>query len=379
MKRNTAEDLSDSSMVAQVVRRAGQPLPPEPEIESADGKLAIPTGSTMFNLALSDRARGGIVVGKIMNLIGDSHSGKTLTALNGMAEACQLPEFNKYELILDDVEEANEFDIKKMFGNRLFCRLRSPNTNPRKTASSNSEGMEDFHCNLRRAIDAGKPFIYVLDSFDALTSDAEGKKTDEILAAHDAGKEVKGTYAMDKPKAISMMLRQVKSDIAATQSVLIIISQTRDNIDPSSFQKRTRSGGRALKFYSTYEVWMAVGDKYKAKDRIIGADCITKCTKNKLTGKIREVYFPIYYSYGIDDIGSIIDFLVAEEHWTSERAGKNTPAIITAKELRLTKTRTQLIEYIEDMHCENQLEALAEKVWREIEESIKLDRRPRYE
>ena len=54
---------------------AGQVRAHSKERESAveSSRLLIPSGSTMLNLAISDKARGGYGAGKIVNLVGDSN------------------------------------------------------------------------------------------------------------------------------------------------------------------------------------------------------------------------------------------------------------------------------------------------------------------
>ena len=93
-----------------------------------------------------------------------------------------------------------------------------------------------------------------------------------------------------------------------------------------------------------------------------------------MTGKIRQIDFPIYYDYGVDDIGSCIDFLVSEKVWPK---GSGT---VTASTIGLEKMRTsKLIETIEnstDLH-QQMIEEVG-RVWGEIEESLKLHRKGRF-
>ena len=53
--------------------------------ESQNGKLWVPSGSILFNLACSDRYSGAYLEGRMINLVGDSSSGKSFLALSGMA------------------------------------------------------------------------------------------------------------------------------------------------------------------------------------------------------------------------------------------------------------------------------------------------------
>lgn len=331
----------------------------------------LSTGSTLLDLACSDSSKGGFALGRMVNLIGDSSSGKTLLCLSLLAEACSNPRFDDYRIVFDDVEAAMSFDIKRLFGASLDSRIEAPETDDNDEPVC-SDTIQQFQYHALKALDGDRPVIYVLDSFDALSSDEEVKRVGEAMKAYDDGKESKGTYAMEKAKiggrALAMIVRKLKK----TKSIVIIISQTRDNIDPMSFQKKTRSGGKALKFYASHEIWMACGKKIKSKERTIGVDAVVKVTKNKITGKVRDVQFPVFYDYGIDDIGSCIDFMVKEKFWDK------TGLTITAAGLDIVGTRAKLIEQIEAQHLERKMKRALSKAWLQIEDSLKLNRRSRY-
>jgi recombination protein RecA len=334
-------------------------------------RLLIPTGSVLLNLACSDRIDGGWGAGKIANLIGDSSSGKTLLALSMFAECANRPEFDGYDFIYDDVEQACEFDMGKLFGPKVTDRIQAPQYDG--DSKLYSDTIQQFHANVFGAIESGRPFIYVLDSFDALTSVEELGRAEESAKATRDGKELKGSYRMEKPKLTSELLRQIKARLRESNSFLLIISQTRDNIDPMSFEKKTRSGGKALRFYSSHEVWMALAGKIKAKDRVIGSNVKVKVSKNKLTGKQREVQFPIYYDYGVDDLGSCIDFLVSEGYW--QKKGDK----IVAKDLGLEGMRRKLIQDVEgEIGMAQRVYQTTQICWKDVEDSLKLDRKPKY-
>ncbi len=322
-------------------------------------KILIPTGCTLLNLACSDNHLGGYGSGKIVNLIGDSSSGKTLLALSMMAEICKRKELDNYELFYDDVEAALEMDLAKMFGSKTEKRL----------IVKSSDTIEDVYGFLVRTIQQKKPFIYILDSLDALSSQDEHKRSEEY--ARD--KEIGGGFKTEKARMISEMLRVVVRDIKYSDSLVLIISQTRDNLGYGAiFTPRIRSGGKALKFYCTHEIWLAVGKKIKSKDREIGAIVQAKITKNKLTGKYRKVEFPIYTEYGVDSLSANIKFLVENGYWT-KISNK-----IEALDFAFTGTESTLINHIESKNLERELDEIVYKVWGEIEESIKIKRKPKY-
>lgn len=373
-------------LASQVLERSKKQ--PEPVKAHFNPDEFVSSGSTLLNLALTDHPDCGWQRGKMANVIGDSSSGKTFLTLTAFAEAANNDTFDDYDLIMDDAEHANEFNIVKLFGKRVDDRIMPPATT--KDGDDNpSELIEDFHANIRSALKRNRPFMYILDSMDALDSEADQKKIEELHTARAKRKEEEenglerktkeaaGSYGMAKAKKNSEILRDVTGKLEKSDSILLIISQTRDNIDPMSFSTKTRSGGKALKFYATHELWTACGGILKSRERNIGVVCKVKVSKNKITGKVREVEFPIYYDYGIDNIGSIIDFLVKEKCWKKADGGQK---IDPQGDLGLVpSTRAKLIKDIEDGSLEDELNQIVAEEWKAIEDSLKLNRKSKYE
>lgn len=331
---------------------------------------AISSGSTLLNLACTDLPHVCFFKGGYYYLVGDSSSGKTWTSLSCFAEACQNPAFRDYRLILDDVEGGALMDIAHYFGKAVAKRMEK----------LCSRTIQKFYYNLQDALDQKTPFIYVLDSQDALDSISSKKKFSEQREAAEKGEKEVGSYGDGKAKYHSENIRWVLSGLRRTKSILIIIGQTRDNLG-MGFEKKTRSGGKALRFYANLEIWTSVKGKIKkfvrGKDRTIGAQCLAEVKKNRVTGKIgkdRSVLIPIYYDLGIDDIGSCVDFLIAEKHW--ERVSKS---IYDAKDIMFQGSRDKIINYIEEEDLETKIRKIVAKVWKEIEDESLPHRKRRYE
>ena len=329
----------------------------------------IPTGSTLLNLVLSDEISGGWQMGKIANLIGDSSSGKTFIAYSMLAECCYDERFKNHRLIYDDVEAASEFNIGELFG-KLEERIEPPGVADGEPVYSDT--IQDFHYNVIDAIKEKQPFIYVLDSLDALDAKEDQEKIVELMKAHKKGIKAPGTYGMAKPKAMSSILRNIKRSLKDSNSFLLIVSQVRDNIDPMSRAKKTRSGGRALKFYCTHEVWVAHLGAIKSKGLVVGTSSLLKCSKNKLTGKVRECQFDIFYDYGIDDISSMVDFLVDIGVW------KKKKQTIIANGFGISAGRQKLIRTIEEDNLYDDLREMVGTAWRVRESEVKLNRKRKY-
>lgn len=341
----------------------------------------LSSGSTLLNLACSDRPDGAFLPGHYYYLVGDSMSGKTWLSLSCMAEACRNPAFKDYRLIYDDVEGGVQMDLAHYFGKDLVQRLEPPKVD--KQGSIYSDTIENFYFFLSDAIKEGRPFIYILDSQDALSSYQSESKFEQHRkeALHQEG--LSGSYGDGKAKYHSEHLRVVLQGIRRLGSILIVIGQTRDNLG-FGFETKTRSGGRALRFYAHLEIWTSLAGKIKktvrGKERTVGIRCLGEVKKNRFTGKTgkdRSVEFPIYYGLGIDDVGACVDYLISEKHWT-KKTDSDKGKVLDARELLFEGSRAAIIQHIEEEGLEQKLREIVASVWHEIEQECLPHRKLRY-
>lgn len=339
-----------------------------------DESTLLSTGSTLLNLALSDRPCGGFLVGKYYLFVGDSSSGKTWICLTCFAEATISEHFKNYRLIYDNVEDGALMNLEKYFGSGIVERLEPP-AYDENGEPWYSETVEDFYYNVDDAIKQGTPFIYVLDSQDSLTSEAERKKFAKKKTANYSDTTEAGHFTDGKAKMHSENLRRLMAPLRDSNSILIIISQTRDNLG-FGMEKKTRSGGKALRFYAAAELWSAriktLQRDVSGRKRQIGIEAQVKIKKNRITGLESEVSFPIYHSHGMDDIGASIDFLVTEKFW------KKPKQTIKAPEFDFEGTRATLIKHIEDNNLEEELAAVVWEAWEAIRQQSAVKRKNKY-
>jgi len=334
----------------------------------------LSTGSTLLNLACSGRVEGGFLKGHYYFFVGDSNSGKTFIGLSCLAEACINRYFDGYRIIYDDVERKALMNMERFFGWGVAERLESPAVIDGHWAYSDTA--EDFYYHLDDAIQDGRPFIYVLDSQDALSSTAEQEKFIERKDACRKGKDVSGSYGDNKAKVHSSHIRKVVRPLMDTGSILIVLNQTRDSFD--LFERSTHSGGRALKFYASLQLWSSVKGRIertvKGKKRQLGVNCKVQVKKNHIVGWDRTVTVPVYHSYGIDDTGSMVDYLVSEGAWT--RKGNRVEAVGLGP--ACSGTREQVVQRIEGRDLIDDLRTLTGMTWADVEETCRVKRKRRY-
>lgn len=355
--------------------------------EKDDGPqpLHLSTGSTLLNLALTDRYDGGFRSGKYYFIVGDSSSGKTFLSMTCLAEAMQSEDFKDHRIIYDNTEDGMLMDVPRLFGSRVLSRLKPPSWQKvdGEKIPRMSRTIEEFYFHiddhLKKAEKDSSPFIYILDSMDGLDADADQEHFEKSKKAHRENKDASGSYGMAKAKANSTGLRRVRAGLSATGSILIIVGQTRENTKANSpwAPTKTRGGGKALRFYATAEFWSSViGQESKTvrgKKRKIGTQVRLQMQKNRLTGKLHDVELSIYPSYGIDDIGSCITFLISEGWW------KKSKGVITAPELEFKGKQEELAKLCESPKNLRTLRHTTGECWNEIEGSCSLQRTARYE
>jgi recombination protein RecA len=316
---------------------------------STDSQLQfVHTGSTTLDMVLG----GGWPLGRVINVIGDNSSGKTLLAIEGMANfALQYP---KGKIRYREPEAAFLPEYAGALGLPLD---RGELT--RGDGSSGPDTVEKFYNDLDRFLKKlkGNPGMYVLDSLDALSDEAELNRGFG-----------EASYGTGKAKDMSQMFRLVTSRIEESRVCLLIISQTRDRIGVTFGRKYTRSGGRALDFYASIILYLAhikeISRTVEGVKRPVGVQVKAKCTKNKVGLPFRSCEFPIIFGYGIEDISAGLDWLA--EHKRLGLAGLTEREYKDLKKLAL---RTGFSDS-EKAEIRKNVSTAVRKGWLEVEKSF---------
>lgn len=324
----------------------------------------LSSGSTVLNLACTGTKEGAFKKGGIYLMVGDSSSGKSFITRTMFAEACLDSRFDGYDLIDDDPENGANMDYAAYFGDTAAERIQ-------KRASANLEEFYDNLCSRK------EPFVALLDSLDALRSTVELDKAEEDRKARAKGKETKASFGTGKAKANSFHLGVLNQKVVETDSIVILICQTRDNIGlDAMFNPKTRGGGNAPTFFAQMELWTSVRERSKTrhngKDWKTGIVAKVHVKKNRQTGRDRQVLVPLYYASGLSDVDGNVRYLIDSGHW------KVTNGLINAKEFGEKLTAEELVRYVEDNDCEDGLAELVETVWHDIDAATAVVRKSKY-
>jgi len=390
------------------------------------------TGCELLDLVVGGGVGKGYPFGKIINFVGDKSSGKTFLAIEVIASAYHKFGEKNLKWIYDDCESGFSFNTEHLYGFPIIPSLLEE----RRRSST----VEDAYVNIREFAEGlrkNQLGIYVIDSLDGLKSRESNARADEryVRAINERkGKILKskmpGSMNVEKPKYLSQEFFPKLSEIIGnTNCLLIIISQVRQNIDPMSFEKYVRNGGKAMDFYCHTVLWLANISKIKNKGRATGIVVKARTTKSKTPRPYREGYFELKFDYGLDNTATCVDFLFdfrtgkgelikdAKAPWKENKEMN----IANLKEFLATNgieqqyrenihpklkksevvtwieeeadeeirnkfkdefsdslSRETLIEYIEDNNLVEELNKRVEEKWEAIESAIATKRKPKY-
>lgn len=351
------------------------------EIEGNKKKLTkenlISSGSVMLNLHLTGKTFGAFLPGKIYQLVGASTSGKTVTLLHTIANIVNDPKYDDYDIIMDEPEGGNDIDLVEMFGPITASRIKAPKYDE-DGFPIHSITVEEFYDNLVRldkeTKKSGKKFFYFLDSMDGLVSETDISKIEENMELREKDKQIKGSYGMGKASVNSKRLSVTKSCFGRTGNTLFIISQERDDISfGAPMGAKSYSGGKALKFYSTCQIWFRHKEEWKknirGKERPVGNKAVVNLPKNRLTGqKHKKIPLSILFTDGIDNINDMIEYLMDESVITKSGRTLNAEDVF-GEGIKFTEEK--LWNWIYENDKEDVLEDKVQEVYDEIQQEIK--------
>lgn len=255
------------------------------------GLRFIPSGCTTLDLALG----GGWCEDRVANIVGDKSTGKTLCCIEAAANFVR--KYPKSKVRYRELEEA--------FDDGYAAALGMPMKSVDFGKSKRLHTVEDFFADLAQVCEKAKgPELYIIDSLDALSDEAELER--------DMGK---GTYGGDKAKKMSELFRRLIRPLADAHVTLIVVSQVRAKVGHTFGPGRTtmRNGGKAMDFYASQVLYLTqIGKLVRESSgikRAVGVRVIGACDKNKVSLPYRQAEFPIMFGYGIDDTHAMLLFL----------------------------------------------------------------------
>ena len=260
----------------------------------------ISTGSTMLDLAISNKPNGGVAVGKITELNGLEGSGKSLIGSHLLASTQRKDGIAVYidteSAVSPEFLNAIGVDTTKM----LYVHL--------ETVEEIFDTIETIVTKIRES-DKDRLVTILVDSLAAASTKVE----------MDADFDKDG-WATAKAIIISKAMRKITQMIARQKVALVFTNQLRQKLGVMFGDPWTTSGGKALPFHSSVRVRLKnTGQIKDTKKNTIGIKMKAQVIKNRLGPPMRVAEFPLYFDTGIDDYGSWLT--VMKDHKIVKVAG----------------------------------------------------------
>jgi len=352
-----------------------------------DDNQILSCGDPIVNLHLSGRCRGGFLCGKYHHLVGESSAGKSWIAMSVFAESSLHPIFKDHTLLYDNVEDGMLADMDYYFGETTAKRIKAPRYVDGEEDFSIT--VEDFFDNLERknqeAKESGKGFIYVLDSYDGLSSESDMALMLSNMKLRAEGKDVKQSMGMGKAKAGSNRFGNICRELKETGSFIFIISQQKNKFNPTgATNKHHWSGGDWLKYYSATQSFLFIKDRIektiKGKKRPIGTEAKINIRKSRQTGQRHsDIPLRIVNTFGIDGIYNCVNYLVSEGVFTGKATPEAKIDVNGLFKMKKQETREKISQWIEENDKYEELFDLVQNcfdgIQSEIESKVKRKRR----
>ena len=270
------------------------------ESTPTDVKDFISTGSSMLDLAISNRPDGGIAVGRITEINGLESSGKSLLGAHLLAETQKKGGVAVYI----DTETSVSQDFLQCIGvdldSMLYVHL--------ETVEDIFETIEQIVTKIRES-DKDKLVTILVDSLAAASTKVEMEADYE-----------KDGWATSKAIIISKAMRKITQMIGRENIALVFTNQLRQKLGVMFGDPWTTSGGKALPFHASTRLRLKnLGQLKDSKKNVIGMKCRAQVVKNRLGPPLRHADYIMYFESGIDDYGSWLT--VMKDHKLLKQAG----------------------------------------------------------
>ena len=302
----------------------------------------ISTGSSILDLAISNRPHGGLPVGKMVEFNGLEGTGKSLLSAHVVADTQKKGGI----AVVIDTENAAAPEFWKSLGVDLSKLLYVQC----ETVEDIFEKMEQMIGIVRKS-NKDRILTIIVDSVAAASTKVELES--------DHGKD---GYATGKSIIISKAMRKITTMIGRQKVLTVFTNQLRQNLNAMAFgDKYVVSGGKSLAYHCSVRVRLNNTGKLKKGEEVIGNECKAVVVKNRMGPPQRQASFDIYFDSGIADYGSWIKVL--KENNLVKQGG----AYYTYKKDDGTEWKFQSKDFVSTMKTDK---TLGEEIYLKICDSV---------
>lgn len=250
----------------------------------------ISTGSTLLDLAISNRKNGGLPVGRIVELNGLEGTGKSLLAAHILANTQKK---GGVGVMID-----TEYAAAPAFWTAVGVNLKNLPYVKLVTVEEIFSKIEEIIGIVRKS-SKNKIATIVVDSLAMASCETEMES--------DHGKD---GYNTSKAIIISKALRKMTGLIGDQRILVIFTNQLRMNMSAMAFgDKYVVPGGKAMGFAASVRVRLNSIGAVKKGNLVIGNSCKAVVTKNRMGPPKKTAEFEIHFDSGIQDYKSWLEFL----------------------------------------------------------------------
>jgi recombination protein RecA len=250
----------------------------------------LSTGSSILDLAISNRKKGGMPAGKFIELSGLEGTGKSLICAQMIAETQRR---GGLAVFFD-----SEFAVDKTFWIALGIDVRNVNYVPFTT-------LEELFTKMELCIGAFRKV-----SKDRLLTIFVDSLTQASVETEMEGEHGVSGFNTGKAIVIAKAMRKITGLIARQRILTVFTNQLRYNMQSGPHgEKWITPGGKAFPYACSVRVRFVSLGKLKKGDEIIGMKCQAQVIKNRLGPNWRTAAFEIHYDSGIQNYKSWIDFM----------------------------------------------------------------------
>lgn len=266
----------------------------------------IDSGYPPLNLIMSGRPDGGLPFGRMMEVFGESSSGKTALATQWMVSAQKMGGV----AVFIDWERSFDVDMAKEMGlndERPYWIYARPDT----WESGNLIAAKA--CKIIReskVIPDTAPILVIFDSLAAAVPKSSIEKELDELTMND-------TSALARVTSSTLKVQAHKA--AEFNATFVYLNQVREAIGVIYGDKTKTPGGKAMEFYATVRLSLTRQKVMEARDgdkEFVGQNVNIKCTKSKMTAPFKSCSLRLSFDeYGM----ASFDFALSLIEWGVEQ------------------------------------------------------------
>lgn len=267
----------------------------------------IDTGYPPLNKIMSGRYDGGLPFGRMVEMFGESSTGKTALATSWMVKAQKMggvAGFIDWERSFD-VSLAEGFGLNSTRPHWIYAK-------PKTWEEGNVTAAKA--CKIIReskAIAADAPILFVFDSIAAALPKTQAEKEIDEYTMND-------TTAL--ARVTSTTLKAMAQHCEEYNATFLYLNQMRLKPGVVYGDPRTTPGGKAMEFYATARLALGrqkIMEQQDGEKTFVGQNISIQCVKSKMTKPFQETSLRLVFDEAgvatFDTITSLLDYLIANK------------------------------------------------------------------